>query len=279
MIDAVGETIGVLSGGCLEEEIARRSASVISTGEPMMLEFDTRKLFGCDGKLEIFVERIAPAGTTGNILTQLAEELAARRACLLRTRFAGDDQGTTLLAPGALVAEDEATFIHTVPLPIRLLLFGNGPEIAPLQALAAPLGWVVHCTAHPSDLRADFQPDSQTAAVIMTHNFGRDLTALDRLLPLRLPYLGLLGPRKRHAELIAHFSEFRELDPAWLAPLHAPAGLDLGSEAPEEIALAIISEIAAVLAGRAAGFLRDRATAIHAMQRPASDFVRRETAA
>lgn len=279
LIDAGGETLGVLSGGCLEEEIARRSASVITTGEPAMLEFDTRKLFGCDGKLEVIVERIAPAGIEGNILTKLAAELAARRVCRLRTRFAGDDQGTTLLAPDELVAEDDDTFIHTVPLPIRLLLFGTGPEIEPLQALAAPLGWVVHTAAHPSDLPDHIPADLQTAAVIMTHNFGRDLAALDRLLPLRLPYLGLLGPRKRHAELLAHYTEFRELDPSGLAPLHAPAGLDLGSEAPEEIALSIISEIAAVLAGRSAGFLRDRATAIHALPQSAGAATRRESAA
>ncbi len=112
----------------------------------------------------------------------------------------------------------------------------------------------------------------------MTHNFGRDLAVLDRLLPLRLPYLGLLGPRKRHGELLAHYAGLRDLDPAWLAPLHAPAGLDIGSEAPEEIALSIISEIAAVLAGRTAGFLRDRATAIHALP-PSVIRERRETAA
>ena len=46
----------------------------------------------------------------------------------------------------------------------------------------------------------------------MNHNFGRDLLALDRLLPLRLRYVGLLGPRKRHAELLARLSEYRPLD-------------------------------------------------------------------
>ena len=163
------------------------------------------------------------------------------------------------------MAEADDTFIHTIPLPIRVVLFGAGPEIAPLQALAAPLGWIVDTFAHPSDLPDDFRADEQTAAVIMTHNFGRDLAALDRLLPLRLPYLGLLGPRKRHAELLAHYAELRDLDRAWLGPLHAPAGLDIGSEAPEEIALSILSEIAAVLAGRTAGFLRERAMAIHAL--------------
>jgi xanthine/CO dehydrogenase XdhC/CoxF family maturation factor len=93
----------------------------------------------------------------------------------------------------------------------------------------------------------------------MTHNFGRDLLALDRALRLRLGYVGLLGPTKRHAELLGRLSEYRPLNfEVDLQNLFAPAGLDIGSEAPEEIALAIVSEVAAVLAERRGGFLRER---------------------
>jgi xanthine dehydrogenase accessory factor len=97
----------------------------------------------------------------------------------------------------------------------------------------------------------------------MTHNFGRDLSALDRLILARLPYIGLLGPRKRHAELLSQFQNYRELSPASIGNLYAPAGLDIGSEAPEEIALSIVSEVAPVLAKRSGGFLRDRLRSIH----------------
>lgn len=97
----------------------------------------------------------------------------------------------------------------------------------------------------------------------MTHHFGRDLAVLDRILPLHLPYVGLLGPRKRHRQLLAELFTHRCPDCVNLETLHSPAGLDLGSEAPEEIALSIVSEAAAVLAGRHGGHLRDRATSIH----------------
>jgi xanthine/CO dehydrogenase XdhC/CoxF family maturation factor len=108
----------------------------------------------------------------------------------------------------------------------------------------------------------------------MTHNFGRDLLALDRLLPLQLRYVGLLGPRKRHAELLARLAEYRTLDSnAEVNNLFAPAGLDIGSEAPEEIALAIVSEVAAVLSGRRGGFLRERKDDIHAMTAAANEEV------
>ncbi len=41
-----GLTIGSLSGGCLEEEVALRAREVLQTGESMMMSFDTRKRFG-----------------------------------------------------------------------------------------------------------------------------------------------------------------------------------------------------------------------------------------
>ncbi len=112
---------------------------------------------------------------------------------------------------------------------------------------------------HPSELSQDFRSDTQTAAVVMNHNFGRDLLSLHRVIPLQLRYVGLLGPKKRHAEILAQLSEYAVFD-FDSAPdnLFAPAGLDIGSEAPEEIALSIVAEVAAALSGRVGGLLRER---------------------
>ena len=53
------------------------------------------------------------------------------------------------------------------------------------------------------------------------------------------------------------------LDDDALPFLHAPIGLDIGAETPEEIALAVTAEIRAAFAGRAGGVLRGRAAPIH----------------
>jgi xanthine dehydrogenase accessory factor len=50
----------------------------------------------------------------------------------------------------------------------------------------------------------------------------------------------------------------------------APAGLDIGSEAPEEIALSIVAEVEAVLSDRVGGFLRERAANIRTTATTAS---------
>jgi xanthine/CO dehydrogenase XdhC/CoxF family maturation factor len=194
-----------------------------------------------------------------------------REVCRIRTCFEGDALGSELVPCDALLTERRGVLIDTVALPIRLLLFGTGPEVEPITQLVGGLGWIVESFGHPSELAEDFRPDAQTAALVMTHNFGRDLVALDRVLPLQLRYVGLLGPRKRHTELLARLSEHRPFDfDAGMENLFAPAGLDIGSEAPEEIALAIVSEVAAVLSNRTGAFLRDRRTETHAITTTAS---------
>jgi len=259
LVEAKGTTLGVLSGGCLEEEIGRYGRRVINDGSAVLLSFDTRRLYGCDGRLKILVEPLPAAGTNGNLITEVGRLLAQRDVCRIRTCFEGGPLGSELLAADVLLAERPGNFIDTLALPVRLLLFGTGPEIEPIIQLAGNLGWVIQHFAHPSEFAEDFRPDAQTAALVMTHNFGRDFLALDRLLPLQLRYVGLLGPRKRHAELLARLSEYRPLDfEAGVRNLYAPVGLDIGSEAPEEIGLSIVSEVAAVLSNRCGGFLRER---------------------
>ena len=264
LVDSDGDTLGVLSGGCLEEDIARHGQLVIDNALPVLLSFDTKRLYGCDGQLTIFVEPLPAAGQSGNLITKIGRLLMNREVCRIRTCFKGDALGSGLLASDVLLAERRGVLIDTVPLPVRLLLFGTGPEIEPITQLCGNLDWVVERFGHPSELAEDFRPDAQTAAIVMTHNFGRDLLALDRLLPLQLRYVGLLGPRKRYAELLTRLSEYRPLDVDLDGrTLFAPTGLDIGSEAPEEIALAIVSEVAAVLSNRRGGFLRERPSDIH----------------
>jgi xanthine dehydrogenase accessory factor len=271
LVEPDGRILGVLSGGCLEEEIGRYGQEVIVNGSPILVSFDTRRLYGCDGRLKILIEPLPAARETGNLITKIGDLLAQRDVCRVRTCFEGEPLASELVSADVLLPERCGVFVETLPLPIRLLLFGTGPEIEPLIQLAGNLGWVVEHFGHPSELGEDFQPDEQTAALVMNHNFGRDLLALDRLFPLQFRYVGLLGPRKRHAELLARLSEYRSVNfEAGITNLYAPAGLDIGSEAPEEVALAIVSEVAAVLSNRTGGFLRERRSDPHTIATAAS---------
>src|SRR5438045_8672901 len=52
-----GTTVGSLSGGCLEEEVAVRATEVVWSETASLMRFDTRRRFGCHGAIEILVER------------------------------------------------------------------------------------------------------------------------------------------------------------------------------------------------------------------------------
>ena len=102
------------------------------------------------------------------------------------------------------------------------------------------------------------QPDARTAVVLMSHNYLRDIAYLGSFLGAGLAYLGVLGPRGRTEQMLGELGQ-----PEALGRLHAPAGLDIGAEGPEEVARAIVAEILAVTRGRAGGPLRERAGPIH----------------
>ena len=230
-----GKTVGSLSAGCLEEEVALCAREVLQTGEAAMMTFDTRRRFGCAGKIEIFIEQIPE-----NFLSELAANLEARRGHLAITRFEGNE------------------FVQEIHPPLRVLVFGDGPDNTPLRSLGRLLGWEIVEIVDPNSI--SIEPDQWTAAIVKSHNYGRDYVALQKLLPLDLRYVGLVGPRKRRDQVM---NDLLDLGITVNAGFFAPAGVDLGAETPEEIALAIVSEIQRVFAKGSGDSLRERKVAIH----------------
>jgi xanthine dehydrogenase accessory factor len=174
--------------------------------------------------------------------------------------------------------------LEYLPPPVSLVVFGGGPDAVPLVRLAKALGWhvtvvdarnaaasrgrfpeadaIVACS--PQEVRARVPLAPHSIAVVMTHNYRRDLGLLEVLLPAPVRYLGLLGPKARAERLLQDLRLAGFVaSPQQLRRLHAPAGLDLGADGPEEIALAIVAEVKATLARRGARPLRERRGPIH----------------
>lgn len=171
-------------------------------------------------------------------------------------------------------------FFEVIQPPVRLLVFGAGDDAQPVVQLAKAMGWSVTVLDGRSHYaRAERFPaadqvmvlrlddvlehlglDEQTVAVVMTHSYSQDGAILKALLPAPLPYLGVLGPRRRTDLLVQE----KGFDPNELGSnFHSPVGLDIGADAPEEVALAILSEIQAALNARAGGMLRNQPGPIH----------------
>ncbi|WP_263415113.1 XdhC family protein [Terriglobus aquaticus] len=278
MIATDGGFAGSISGGCLETEIARKARWLVRDGATVerystaLDENDIPFGLGCGGTVHVLLE---PAGTPEfeSLMLALEGTLQGQAADVYTTlpsegrafsRIVLPQTGMPLQHPADPLAHHE----HLASPP-RLLIFGAGNDAQPLVNMAALLGWRVVVidgraqwarperfpaaervvVASPTSLSFAIAPDD--FAVVMTHSFDQDRDWLQALLPLHLPYLGLLGARHRSARLAGDLATLLQwpLDTV-CASLRAPVGLDLGGDGAEAIALSVIAEIQACAANK-----------------------------
>lgn len=291
LLTADGRRLGSISGGCLEEDVTARAQQVRKTGEPEAVVYDTTSEndqvwgvgLGCHGVVRVLLEKLPPQPPW---VAQLAANLRARRPTRLAVHHDGGNCRTwgTSHAEQVILVPEQGIFFQTIAPPTALVIFGAGDDAMPLVALAKELGWHVTvadpraafataprfpsadaCVVAPADqLVEHVAPDAATLAVVMTHHYVHDVPLLRALLNRPLAYLGLLGPKQRAEKILADLArEGVAISPRQRAQLHAPVGLDLGSETPAEVALAIVAEMQAGLGRRDARPLRERAGPIH----------------
>jgi xanthine dehydrogenase accessory factor len=119
----------------------------------------------------------------------------------------------------------------------------------------------------PEQVLEQIPMDERTVFVMMTHNYNYDMAMLRALLPKSIPYIGMLGPRKKLERMIDEMREGgMEITEGMLEKVYGPTGLEIGAETAEEIALSIISEIQAVLNAKSGGILRNKKDVIHARE-------------
>lgn len=163
-------------------------------------------------------------------------------------------------------------FLDPIKPPHRLLILGAGPDAAPLTQLAAQLGWRITLMDHrpanikaerfpeaeevlniaPSEIKAKISLNSFDALMVMTHSIDYDERYLRQIAGSSIPYIGLLGPAHRREKLLDSLGKLAE---KIRGRAFGPAGLDIGANTPEEIALSIMAEIQAVSANRDGGRL------------------------
>ncbi|WP_323173288.1 XdhC family protein [Natrialba sp. PRR66] len=170
------------------------------------------------------------------------------------------------------------------PVP-RLVLFGSQNDVHPIARFGAQAGFRVTVAsprgaraddeqfpnayrvraAHPTDLPALIEDPERTYVVLLSHNLVDDRLALKALLDESdVPYIGLMGPRKRFEELwAASRDDGRAFTSSELDCVSTPVGLDLGDGSPTGIAMSVVSEVLAAANGADGGRLSERAGPIH----------------
>lgn len=169
-------------------------------------------------------------------------------------------------------SDEMEVFAELLLPPVQLLVFGNNYDVLPLLELAHVLDWQLNVVGKISAFdRKVFElarvgtdtptvPNPErTAAVLMAHDFKTDKANLLKMLATDVPFIALLGPKKRKERMLSELeAEGHSLSQKDLNRIHGPAGLDIGANTPETIALSILAEIQAFFGKRSGGHLRDR---------------------
>ena len=118
------------------------------------------------------------------------------------------------------------------------------------DALRAAGADCVRCGPFAEEL-AKISGGAETYFIVVTRAHAYDLDCLKAILQKPAAYVGMMGSRGR-AGLVRRQLLEAGADPARVEQLHAPIGLAIGAETPEEIAVSIAAELIAVRAGKLA---------------------------
>ncbi|MEJ7684243.1 MAG: XdhC family protein [Segetibacter sp.] len=175
-------------------------------------------------------------------------------------------------------------FIEILEPAVSLLIFGAGNDSIPLVQMAHVLGWETTIAdgrsnyatkerftlanrvivTKPENIWTHINFDARTVAVLVTHNYNYDIAVLRQLVLLPISYIGVLGPKKKLDRMLDELKEEgMHIDEENMKKIFGPAGLDIGAETSDEIALSILSEIQAVLSKRTGTSLREKSESIH----------------
>jgi len=211
LVLADGRCEGTIGGGAMESRVIADALACIHDGEPRWLRYTLVDPGAgdpgvCGGEVEIFVERVEAAPTLLVI--------------------GGGHVGRALVHLGRWLG-------------FRVVLSDDRPEFCTPEA--AP-GADEYLALPARELGRTFAFTPQTYILMPTRGVPVDIDALPHLLDVPRAYLGVIGSRRRWAVAVKTL-EARGVPRAKLERVHAPMGLELNAETPEEIALSILAEI------------------------------------
>lgn len=235
----------------------------------------------CGGTAEIFIEPVFPDETLARAWNDASALVArAERGVMVTALDWTSGPGKHTLAADAAADHSVARKLHAFaeePLwsdgwlmePItgkpRLVVFGAGHVGARIAEVAALAGWhatvvddradfadprrmpyaasVVTCEFH--DVLGAARFDRDTYVVIATRGHQHDAVIASQVAPRNLRYIGMLGSRRK-AALTSQQLKSWGLGAEAIARIHAPVGLSIGADTPEEIAVSVVAEMVAV---------------------------------
>jgi xanthine dehydrogenase accessory factor len=252
---------GFLSGGCIEDDVARHGREAIAEGRARTLRYGEGSPWidiklACGSGVTVLVE---PVSSDEPAVATLLEGWHARTPLLLSS------DGTTRRAEAAGEAPahdhwDGTRYTRRFTPPLRLVLIGEDGATLSAASLALAMGWqvalitpggpeaaplpgIAYHRGEPEGALEAIAPDRWTAIAVLSHDREDDERGLAAALRSEAFYVGAIGARAR---LEQRFARLRGhgVPEAALARLHAPIGLYGFGKAPREVALSLVAEVA-----------------------------------
>ena len=271
LINEYGDYYGLLSGGCLESDIVLNARKVMQTKQSKTVVYDSfdeegiayKTGVGCGGKVYILLQNVTQSNR--DVLGQIFSSLKRRVGGVFRqdisSNFMSFVEKPTPKPSSSYLEKfgDTESLLSFVSVDPHIMIFGGGLDAVPLVKFAKMLGWYVSVIdPRPANARLERFPSADflgksidenllkyarkagvRGAVIMGHSIKLDSESLLFVQNLPLEYVGLLGPKKRFQE-IRKLINLKKKD--LRNPVFGPAGLNIGGNVPESIALSIISQ-------------------------------------
>ncbi len=252
LVDEAANTYGTIGGGCVEAEVRRRAVEMMQEGRSGVFTFRLNHDYGwddgriCGGTIEVAIASLPKSRP----IEQAIDAIESRRGETLSFDVDSED--------GA------ARYDMSLPVRPRLLIAGAGHIGQAVARLALELEFDVTIFDDRADLLTKLAPpgcatksgeiaenlaaatiDSATYVLIVTRGHRHDEQALEAVAGRGARYIGMIGSRRK-VKLIFDDQIARGVDPAALAEVRAPVGLDIGAVSVNEIAVSIAAQLVEV---------------------------------
>ena len=212
-----GDIVGTVGGGAMEAKVIREAQETINDGNTRIVHVELNDLAAgdvgiCGGTAELFIEPLASPPTLVVIGCGHVGKALAQLGKWANFRV--------------IVSDDRADYCNAQHIP--------GMD-----------GYVV---AKPSDVPQHIALGPRTYIAAVTRGLPIDVDLFPALMQADVPYVGLIGSRRRWAITLKALKD-RGLTDEQIARIHAPIGLELQAETPQEIAVSIMAEIIMVQRG------------------------------
>jgi xanthine dehydrogenase accessory factor len=210
-----GRQMGSVGGGSMEAEVRREALTTMDTGKPELLTFDLTHIdpeesaLVCGGSMEVYIEPILPDPTLVIFGAGHVSKAVAEVAKAVGFRIA--------------IIDDRAQYANPERFPDVDALYVDGWEDVLAKLNVNPFSYILIATRE--------------------HRF--DLICLRFALRSSATYIGMLGSRKKAKSMFDQLAE-EGVALSLLQRVCVPAGIDIGSDTPEEIAVSIVAELIAV---------------------------------